>query len=583
MPMLRTLSARLTISHVAVALMSVALVTYGSSVLFARSHTRSIEHRLVVTSEAIAEQVATPLADMNREAIALISNAAGQVLGGRVCVLDGPSMALIATSDAPPTDSHRPEELIGQANLNASSLEVIDVECSGLTYTITVPIRHPSTAKPIGVLLVHAPVREYELTSFVQRTVTLLAGLAAALVAVILGALVARSLAQPIERITRSARALAGGDFDQKIEPTGPSEVQSLGGALNWASSELQRAFRTLSGERERLADLLASMSEGVVGVDSGGRVVVANQRAVALLGLPSEPLNGRDLDGLVEDPEVREALIEGTGDGCLARGNHLLRINTATLSGEGGFVAVISDVTETERTEQMRTDLIANASHQLRSPLMSIQGFLQAIADGTAESEPQRAHCLSVALEQVALLSRRVDKLLQLSKLQASQEPADPHDVLLGELACRACQHIQPQAEARSVRIEFHDCNPPAWVSGDADLLLEAVHNILDNAIRHSPEGSTITVATQRTDGEVRLSVADNGPGFPATDANLLWRRFYSGQRNGAAGLGLAITQEIVRTHFGRVWAEPNPRGGAIFGFVLPVREPATAADNDE
>ena len=205
------------------------------------------------------------------------------------------------------------------------------------------------------------------------------------------------------------------------------------------------------------------------------------------------------------------------------------------------------------------------------------------AIVDGAAESDEERARCVDVALEQVALLARRTDKLLELSKLQAREGPADPREVRLDELAARACEHIRPQAEARGVRVELHRPEQPAWVSGDADQVLEAVHNILDNAIRHSPRGGTVVVTVEQVDGEARVSIADNGPGFVETDESLFWKRFYSGQQNGAAGLGLAITQEIVRAHSGRVWATANPEGGAIFGFGLPSHEPTGIPDATE
>lgn len=581
--MFRGLSARLVVSHVAVALLGVALVTYGSSLLFARSHSRSIEQRLISTAESLAHNVAGPLAGKDRATIALIVNTAGRVIAGRVCVLDAEGFSLIATSDVPPTDGHRHEEFVRDAARGESSLDVVDVECSGLTYTVTVPILHPATSDTIGVLLLHAPTQDYELTPFLQRTLTLVAGLAAALVAVLLAALVAHSLAHPIERITESARALAEGDFERRIDPRGPAEVRSLAGALNWASSELQQAFQTLASERARLADLLASMSEGVVGVDGAGRVVEANEPARRLLALTGEPIVGAELSELVPKAETRAALAHGTGAECLAVGNRLLRIQAATLAGGEGFVAVVSDVTESERIEKMREDFIANASHQLRSPLMSIRGYLQAIVDGAAESDEERARCVDVALEQVALLARRTDKLLELSKLQAREGPADPREVRLDELAARACEHIRPQAEARGVRVELHRPEQPAWVSGDADQVLEAVHNILDNAIRHSPRGGTVVVTAEQVDGEARVSIADNGPGFVETDESLFWKRFYSGQQNGAAGLGLAITQEIVRAHSGRVWATANPEGGAIFGFGLPSHEPTGIPDATE
>jgi signal transduction histidine kinase len=393
------------------------------------------------------------------------------------------------------------------------------------------------------------------------------AGLLAALTAVLL----ARILARPLRGLAQGARQWVEGDFAHAIEPEGPREMRAVATDMNRAAAEIRRLLETLSSERARLADLLSSMAEGVLGIDGNGRVLVANERVRQLLTLPRYPIVGTDLSDLVYDDEVRRLLAEGTGDDCLEHGGRLLSIQAADLSEEEGFVAIVSDVTETERTEQMRRDFIANASHQLRSPLTSIRGYLLAIVDGAAQSEDDQRRCLATALEQVGLLQRRVDKLLELSRLQAQEAPENPCDVLLGGLAERACEHIRPQAEARGIRLMVRTPAEPITVCADADLLLEAIHNMLDNAIRHSPDGGAITVSVGPEECGARFAITDSGPGFEGGETDLLWKRFYSGQRHGAAGLGLAITQEIVRAHGGNVWAEPNAGGGAIFGFHLP------------
>ncbi|MBD3174483.1 MAG: HAMP domain-containing protein [Armatimonadia bacterium] len=393
----------------------------------------------------------------------------------------------------------------------------------------------------------------------------------AGLLAVTTAVLLARVLTRPMRGLAHGAKRWVEGDFAHAIEPEGPREMRALATDMNLAAAEIRGLLDTLSSERSRLADLLGSMAEGVLGIDGNGRVLVANERVRQLLALPRYPIVGTDLSDLVYDDQVRRVLAKGTGDGCLEHGGRLLGIQAADLSEEEGFVAIVSDVTETERTEQMRRDFIANASHQLRSPLTSIRGYLLAIVDGAAQTEDERGRCLATALEQVGLLQRRVDKLLELSRLQAQEAPENPCDVLLGGLAERACEHIRPQAEAREVQLVVRAPAEPITVCADADLILEAIHNMLDNAIRHSPDGGTVTVSVEREECGARVAIADSGPGFGGGETDLLWKRFYSGQRHGAAGLGLAITQEIVRAHGGRVWAESNPEGGALFGFHLP------------
>jgi two-component system sensor histidine kinase ResE len=229
----------------------------------------------------------------------------------------------------------------------------------------------------------------------------------------------------------------------------------------------------------------------------------------------------------------------------------------------------VVVDVTEAERLQRMRVDFVANASHQLRTPLTSVRGYLEAVADGTAEGADERARCLAVALDQVGLLQRLVDQLLQLSRLQAGARPLEAVPLDLAQVARRAAEHLEPQAADRGVQVHVEADESPTF--GDPDLLVQAVHNLLDNAIRHSPPGATVTVGLRATPGGYELAVADQGDGLGATEPELLWQRFQSAGGNGGAGLGLPIAKEIVEAHGGTVFARAGDDGGAVFGFRLP------------
>jgi signal transduction histidine kinase len=567
--------SRLTLTHLLVGLASVVLAACLSSYLFGVLYVTQRRSELLTATQAVADASGQLIAHNHPDQLPVLASAAAEMLGGRVCILPTVPGVASVSSFAGTQVSDLPAHECEQAEASQGPLWGTElVACQGPTYSMTAPIRAPASGDSLGEVLVRCPIAGVNRIVSAQWLSAAAAAIGAALVALLLGLTVSRTLSAPLRRISDGAERLARGDFGVRVEPRGPREVASLARTINWSADRLAELFTELSSERSRLADVLGSMSEGVLAYDGDGRLLFVNGSARQLLGLPDGEPSEWLLDSVVTESTVLEVL-RGGGVATVGGAEHrTLRVRTADLTGGAGRVAVILDITDAERLDRTRREFIANASHQLRTPLTSIRGYLEALSDGTADTPERRARCVAVALDQVALFQNLVDQLLELSKLQSQPHPIEFSTVSLAEVSERARAHMLPQAQRQDVSLLGRIEGEPPPVVGDPDLLLQAVQNMVDNAIRVSVPGSEVRVTVSPFDGQVELRVEDRGPGLPDSEPDLLWERFYSGKCDGTAGLGLAITREIVQAHGGTVFARPRDGGGAVFGFTVPVAQ---------
>lgn len=583
---MRSLRSQLLLTHLAVAVVAIGLVGVLSSQLFRHYYVAQTKQSLRLAAEDLAISVARAMqgADGARE-VALVTAAASRALRGRVCVFDAEKAELVASSDLRRTQAG-PETATPECEAESCArIESTEVTCHpGPVISVVAPITDSHTGRRLGVLLLRRPLGEVEATLRLSAILVGLSGACAAALAFVLAALASRAIARPLATVAQTASRLAQGDFAARVDRTGPLELRTMAGALNHMAEALASAFAELSGERERLADILASMDEGVVSLTADGRIALANAAAGRLLTADGGDVTGLDLPTLLARPDlasVVDQVLSGERpafEQVVQIGQRTLRLHgSRVVAGQGGAVVVIADVTEAERLERLRREFVANASHELRAPLTSIQGFLGAVADGTAESEEQRQRCLRLAAEEAERMRRLVDQLLDLSRLQAQVAPLDRQPLDLRRIAEAAVEVMAPQAQAKSVILRL-EADPVPPVHGDGDRLMQVLVNLVDNAVRFSPPaGEVLVQVRQAGEDRVEVTVRDRGPGIPETDLLLVWERFHKADRSrqrsqSGAGLGLAIAREIVLAHGGGVRAQNAPEGGAVLSFTLPT-----------
>lgn len=399
----------------------------------------------------------------------------------------------------------------------------------------------------------------------------------------------ARLFVRPLVELREGARKLADGDLGHKIRVTGGAEHSELAETFNAMSDRLASTFRLLEHDREQLRAILSGMVEGVVAIDDKRRVLFANERAGQLLEFdPRKAVSGQLCDvtrlapfhtvvevGLTAPEPYREEFdVPGSG------GRHL-EVYVSRFPGQGmpGAVVVVNDTTEVRQAERMRQDFVANASHELKTPIAVIKSSVEALQDGAAEDP----HMLASFLEQVARESDRmtylVKDMLSLSRIESGALGLEPRAVVMDREISDCMERHHPRADTKTLTlVEKPPPDAPANVAAwaDPDALRQVMDNLVDNAIKYTPNGGRITVRWSATLDTVSFEVEDTGVGIPEADVNRVFERFYRvdkarGRAEGSTGLGLSIVKHLVQAMRGQVRVNSKLGKGTTFRVTLP------------
>jgi len=430
----------------------------------------------------------------------------------------------------------------------------------------------------VGVVIMHSPV--LGLRDTIGHVHLLVFGLAlgAILLSTALGYLMARSVTDPLNHMSRVAGQMAAGDFESRVPERGSDEVGRLATALNQLSSNLQHTIQSLSEEQNKLDHIVTTMGEGVLAVDRSGQVIMANPQAQEMLASSESALVGRSLDEPVLAAATLRAMSEAreqraefrSRDGVLALQAHISP--TAVEGSTVGAVAVIQDITEMQRVERMRRQFVADASHQLRSPLTAMQGYAEALLDEVAADAETRRRYLATIVRDAKRLTRLIEQLLDLSHIESGQAKMAMKEFSLPALLRRAMEAIPHEETQPELRLEVPGELPLAF--GDETYTEQALQNLLENAMRHTPPEGRITIWARAESDHLLVGVTDTGSGIAPEHLPRIWDRFYraeEGNKDGT-GLGLAIVKGLVERQGGQVHVESRLNEGSTFTFTLPL-----------
>ena len=405
-----------------------------------------------------------------------------------------------------------------------------------------------------------------------------------------------------LRQLNAKIKDLIAGDYSEVVDMQGSPELTDMTNSINDLSEVIRLTHENLEQETKRLTSILAYMTDGVLATNRRGQIIMVNEMAAKQLNVnPDEVLNTSILDllSLGDDYDLRSLITEVpelTIDSQDENGEYLsLRVRFALIRRESGFisglVAVLHDTTEQDKEERERRLFVSNVSHELRTPLTSVKSYLEALDDG-ALSEPVAPDFVKVSLNETNRMMRMVTDLLSLSRIDNETSQLDielTNFTAFITFILNRFDKIKSQSQEDTKKYELIREYPitPIWVEIDTDKMTQVIDNILNNAIKSSPDGGKIKVGMKTTDAQLIISISDEGLGIPKKDLPRIFDRFYRvdkarSRAQGGTGLGLAIAKEIVKQHKGFIWAKSEYGKGSTFTIVLPYDKDAIKDDWD-
>ncbi len=453
---------------------------------------------------------------------------------------------------------------------------------------IAVPVYRGSAL--IGVVRTAMPLLRMEETLSGIEHSLLWSAAAVLLLAALMSLFVSRRISRPLERIKQGAERFAAGDFSYRLHSTGSAEIGSLAETMNEMAAQLEERLQTVSKERNQREAVLSSMVEGVLAVDTTGHIISLNKAAAQFFNVfQPETATGRSIEEVfrnvnlqrfvaevLEGQETRECeLVIQNRHACYlqTRGTNLLGAQNRRI----GAVVVFNDVSRLRRLENLRRDFVANVSHELKTPITAIKGFVETLLDGAIKDPVEAERFLKIVARHADRLNAIIEDLLMLSRLeQGGKEGMEMQSAGLCGLLESAVEVCAQRAAEKHIAIHV-ECSDALTAVINPPLIEQALINLIGNAVKYSADGKTVAVSARAEEGGVLLSVEDQGYGIEEKHLDRLFERFYRvdkgrSRQEGGTGLGLSIVKHIAQAHGGTVSVQSRYGEGSIFSIFLPV-----------
>ena len=586
----RRLRAQLYPSFLVVTVAALVAATWFATTAFRSFYRRQVVDALSVRARFAASQLAGPLKEGHFQEVQRLVHELDALADTRITVIL-PGGEVIADSRENPADM---ENQSGQPEfVQARTGEVgVDTRFSRALgrYMIFVAIGLEPEPAPA---VVRAALPSTEVTHALRQVYVrlILAGFVIALVAAGLSWLLARRLTRPLEHIRNATRRFAAGDFSGRIRPPAVQELAELAEAANSMASLLDDRIRALTRQRNEHQAILASMSEGVIAIDADGHVMSLNQAAADILRMDAQSAQGRTVEELFRNRELQEFVrqsLESTipqeTDVVLsdAGPDRYVRVHSAILHPQpplaSGAVLVLHDVTQLRRLEDIRRGFVANASHELKTPVTTIKGFVETLLGGAIDEPEQARRFLAIIARQSDRLAAIIDDILDLTRIEEQHEHGRIGREMrpLRPLLAEAIDLCQVPATEKDIPIHL-ECPVDLAAPVNGPLLEQALVNLILNAVKYSPEKTPVRVTAEAHGHAVHVAVVDQGPGIEAQHLDRIFERFYvvdtaRSRKLGGTGLGLAIVKHIAHAHGGSVSVQSRPGEGSTFTLALPA-----------
>ncbi len=574
-----------------ITIISLAAVIWYASSAFANFFFEQAADDLEARARLIEKQIAGYLSPPDAKSVDRICKEIGRNAATRVTVIL-PSGRVIGDSEEHPEkmDHHadRPEIISAlEGRLGTSIRYSRTLQTNIRAIYLAIPVKEND--RTVAVLRTSIPVSVIDEKIRGIQIKIALGGLLVALAAAGISFIVSRRLSLPVELMKQGAERFARGDLEHRLHVTDSKEMASLSEAMNQMATRLDDRIKSVIRHRNELETVLSSMQEGIIAVDGEERIISMNQAAARMFESNPSCAQGRILQEIIRNLPLQQLVKKSfSGEASVKgdiviyqNGERVLHTHTTSLRDANeeriGTLVVMNDVTQLRRLENMRRDFAANVSHEIKTPLTAIKGFVETLCHGAIENRDETKRFLSIIEKHVNRLEAIIEDLMKLSRIEEADEKkeikleeSDVKEVI--ETAIRICL---PKAEEKNIRIHLN-CAEDIRAGINAPLFEQAVVNLLDNAIKYGDAESTVEVQVIPTETELKISIEDRGMGIAAEHLPRLFERFYRADKArsrklGGTGLGLAIVKHIVQAHGGFVSAESSPGKGSTFTVHLP------------
>ncbi|MCK4384779.1 MAG: HAMP domain-containing protein [candidate division Zixibacteria bacterium] len=574
----------------------IIVLTFSALVFFTskeikRHHIATLESNLEHHAELVKRMVTDLMISGKAKEIDTLAKEMGKKIGVRITVIRRDGLVLGDSKEDP----------IKMEN-HASRIEIIQA----LQGQIGKKIRYSTTLEEEMLYVAVPIIDEGKIlgtvrTSFFLKKIKenvwainqkiIYSAIALMVFALLFSFLSSRAFTKPIKEIALTAGKIRDGDFGARIFIKSKDELGELSDTLNEMARELQKLFLNLNSEREELQGIISAMVEGLVVLDGNGKVVLSNKSFIDILGIsPDTSIIGKRYWEILQSSDFNELVKSASETDAPQSGE--IRIGEKIYWGNGILVSkeqdkkiivVLHDITKIKRLERVKADFVANVSHELRTPLTSIKGFVETLQDGAISDPEQSARFLSIISGHTDRMNKIISDLLQLSQIESKEFELKIEPFSLKELIEEVVYTLKRSADekSQSLEVNFYSAEGSASggkeqkVLGDKYRINQALTNLLDNAIKYTPEKGTIKIQTQDKDELVEIAVIDNGIGIPQNDLPRIFERFYTVDKGrsrelGGTGLGLSIVKHIIEAHGGKVYVESELGKGSSFSFTL-------------
>ncbi len=578
-------------SYLLLILLSMLAVAWSASRSQTALYKRHVRQELENIARLVEQQIAGVYSPDGLQAVQPLCRALGRRSNLRLTIIEKSGRVIGDSMEDPALmDSHadRPEILMALSGRSGYATRYSNTLKQEMMY-VAVAFNHGG--RLAGTVRASRPLTEIREALHLTYRHVAYGGFGIVLLAALISWAMARRITNPLHQMQACARRFARGDFKARMHTTDSTELSELAETMNNMASELDERIRTVVQQRNELKAILGSMVEGVLAIDCDQQLISANQAAADMLGLKPAELRGRPVQETIRNTSLLDLIATTLQASGPVEDSVLLYHNAQTLylkvcgtpltdadKQRIGALIVLNDVTRLRRLENVRRDFAANVSHEIKTPITSIKGFVETLLDGALDNREDARHFLKIILKHTDRLNAIIEDLLLLSSIECGNESEEGIPLHLCALhghledVLQACNR---QASKKQIQLELQ-CPSGLQANLNPVLLEQAVGNLVQNAIKYSSAKNRVIVSARQTDRDIRISVQDFGSGISQDHLARLFERFYRvdkgrSRKEGGTGLGLAIVKHVAQAHGGSVSATSTVGEGSTFVIHLP------------